>query len=325
MMSQTSPLSDFLAQLPPLNTPKWLRGGNIETLYAKSLQAPPPAYRRELLPNAQGNGLIAFDFLDSSQTNAPLLLHFHGLEGSSRSHYAVALMQAAQARGWNAVVAHFPSCGGVASERLYHSGDTPSIAHAIALMQARYEQIYAVGVSLGGNALAKYLGEQGRAQQPTGLQAAVAVSAPFDLSASSVAIAKGLPRLLYTPYFLSSLCKKIPADYQNKKKIRSLRDFDNAYTAPLNGFRDADDYYQRCSAKPYLKDIAIPSLLINAQNDPFLLPADMPQAADISPAVSLLQPQYGGHVGFVSGTGRGHLRWLPDTIFSFFNWINRHE
>lgn len=311
----------FITTLPPLTPPKWLRGGNAETLYAKFLQAPTPAYRRELLPNHENSGKLAFDFLDSSKPNAPLLLHFHGLEGSSHSHYAIALMLAAQALGWNAVVAHFSSCGGVASHKYYHSGDSVAIAHAITLMQERYQDIYAVGVSLGGNALAKYLGEQGRANLPTGLKAAAVVSAPVDLSASSLAICRGLPRLLYTPYFLHSLRKKIP-QHAKQVKLRSLTDFDNAYTAPLNGFHDAQDYYQRASAKPFLADIAIPTLLLNAQNDPFLPPVFLPQVHEVSDKVVLLQPETGGHVGFVSGSGRGHIRWMPETVLRFFQGIN---
>ena len=315
------PKHALIARLPPLHTPPWLRGGNIETLYAKSLQSAAPPYRRELLPNHENSGMLAFDFLDSPHPDAPLLLHFHGLEGSSRSHYAVALMLAAQARGWHAAVAHFSSCGGVAAQKYYHSGDTEAIAHALKLMQARYPRIYAVGVSLGGNALAKYLGECGRANISCGLQAAAAVSAPVDLTASSLAISQGLPRLLYTPYFLSSLRKKVPADAK-AVKLRSLADFDNAYTAPLNGFIDAADYYRRAAAKPYRRDIRLPTLLINAHNDPFLPPEAMPQEAEVSPQVYLLQPRSGGHVGFVSGTGRGHLRWMPETVFRFFDEIS---
>ena len=145
---------DLLQQLPPLQAPPWLKGGHAQTLYAKALQSPPPAYRRELLPDSYGEDLAAYDFVDAADPDAPLVVLFHGLEGSSTSHYAVELMHRVRAHGWHGVVAHFRSCGGVASKRLYHSGDTREAAHMLALLAQRYRRIYAVGVSLGGNVLA---------------------------------------------------------------------------------------------------------------------------------------------------------------------------
>ena len=308
----------FLRQLPPLHSPLWLAGGNLQTLYAKLLQSPPPAYRRELLPDSSGHERAAYDFIDADDADAPLVVLFHGLEGGSGSHYAVALMQEVAARGWHGVVAHFRSCGGVPAQKMYHSGDTPEVAHMLSLLASRYRRIYAVGVSLGGNVLAKYLGEQGRLPQSTPLLAAAAVSAPLDLPAAGRTLEHGLPRLLYTRYFLSTLMPKVP--HQPGLHIRSLADFDNAYTAPLNGFADKDDYYQRAAAKPWLPDIATPTLLLNAQNDPFLPGRFLPQEHEVSDSVYLLQPANGGHVGFVSGHGRGHLRWMPQAVLSFFDW-----
>ncbi len=310
----------FLNQLPPFHSPRWLAGGNLQTLYAKLLQSPPPAYRRELLPDSTGREQVAYDFIDAANPDAPLVVLFHGLEGGSGSHYAVALMQEVAARGWHGVVAHFRSCGGVPSKAMYHSGDTPEVAHMLKLLAARYRQIYAVGVSLGGNVLAKYLGEQGRLQQNTLVRAAATVSAPLDLPAAGHTLEHGLPRLLYTRYFLSTLMPKVAA--QPGLRIRSLADFDNAYTAPLHGFADKDDYYRRAAAKPFLPDITTPTLLLNAQNDPFLPGRFLPTADEVSDSVYLLQPANGGHVGFVSGSGRGHLRWMPQAVLSFFDWQN---
>ena len=184
------------------------------------------------------------------------------------------------------------------------------------VLGGRFRRIYAVGISLGGNALAKYLGEQGRAGQAAVPQAAAAVSAPVDLPASAAALEHGLPRLLYTRYFLNSLLPKVPP--LPDVRIRTLGDFDNAYTAPLHGFADKDDYYRRSAAKPYLRDIAVPTLLLNARNDPFLPARFLPTANDVSPHVCLLQPEQGGHAAFVSGGGRGHLRWMPQTVLRFF-------
>ncbi|MDO5059319.1 MAG: alpha/beta hydrolase [Neisseria sp.] len=352
----------LLSQLPPPVPPSWLKGGNLQTLYAKTLQPEPPPYRRELLPDRFGRDLAAYDFIDAADADAPLVVLFHGLEGSSRSHYAAALMRAVQAKGWHGVVAHFRSCGGVNAQTLYHSGDTPEVAHILGLLAQRYRKIYAVGVSLGGNVLAKYLGEQGRLKtegfseaekagnnvQPDtqrasespfsdGLTAAerystahtcgvlpaaaAVVSAPIDLPAAGEALEHGLPRLLYTQYFLSTLMKKVP--YPPPHKIRSLGDFDNAYTAPVHGFADKHDYYRQAMCKPYLHDISVPTLLLNAKNDPFLPGRFLPSENEVSRQVYLLQPEHGGHVGFVSGFGRGHLNWLPDTLLRFFEWFDK--
>ncbi|WP_245571932.1 YheT family hydrolase [Conchiformibius kuhniae] len=297
---------------PPFVSPRWLCGGHAQTLYAKALQPPLPAYRRELIADSYGEDLAAYDFVDAKQDDAPLVVLFHGLEGSSRSHYAAALMHAVAAHGWHGVVAHFRSCGGVRARRTYHSGDTREIAHMLAVLQHRYPRLYAVGVSLGGNALAKYLGEQGENAVP---HAAAVVSAPLDLPNAAAALERGLSRLLYAPYFLHTLRRKVP---QPPQRCRSLGEFDRAYTAPMHGFADEQDYYARCAAKPYLPHIARPTLIVNAQNDPFLPAEFLPTAADVSAQVHLLQPENGGHCGFVSGEGRGHLRWLPETVLRFF-------
>ena len=296
--------------------PKWLRGGNRETLYAKYLQRPAPAYRRELLPDRFGEDLAAYDFLDAPDKNAPCIVLLHGLEGSSRSHYAVELALTAQAHGWHSVTAHFRGCGGVSAKRAYHSGDSAEAAHMLHLLSQRYAEIYAVGVSLGGNVLAKYLGEAGAAAIP---RAAAAVSVPFDLAASARTLQHGIPYLLYTPYFLHTLMKKVPPPPQ---RIYSLGAFDDAYTAPMHGFSSREDYYARASSFPYLSRIAIPTLLINAQNDPFMPPDALPKTGDVSESVRLMQPLHGGHAGFVSGSGRGHIRWLPETLLAWFHSIH---
>ena len=310
------PHSTLLAQLPPYHCPHWLLGGHLQTIYAKLLSSTPPVYRRELLPDSTEQERVAYDFVDAPHANAPLVVLFHGLEGSSHSHYAIELMKTVQAYGWHGVVAHFRSCGGVPAQKMYHSGDTLEVAYMLQLLAQRYSTIYAVGVSLGGNVLAKYLGEQGKRAQAAIPRAAAVVSAPVDLPASGAALQTGLNRLLYTHYFLRSLLPKVPP--QPQRRIRSLADFDNAYTAPIHGFRDKDDYYQQAAAKPYLPYIAVPTLLLNARNDPFLPAHYLPTAAQVSPSVVLLQPKHGGHVGFVAGEGRGHLRWLPETVLQFF-------
>lgn len=298
--------------LPPL----WLRGGNWETVYAKSLQAAAPPYRRELILDRFGEDLVAYDFVDAADKDAPCVVLLHGLEGSSMSHYAVEMMLAARARGWHGVVAHFRSCGGVASRRLYHSGDSPEVAHMLNVLAQRYACLLVVGVSLGGNVLAKYLGEYGDKALP---RAAAVVSSPVRLAAAGDALEKGLPRLLYTPYFLRTLMTKVP---HSGKRLLSLAEFDNRFTAPMHGFLDKDDYYARASAMPFLRDVTVPTLLLNARNDPFFPASFLPTREEVSGSVLLLQPKRGGHAGFVSGSGRGHLRWLPENVLRFFEgWI----
>lgn len=305
---------------PLLDTPFWLKNGHVETLYAKMLQGSAPAYRRELLPDSTGKTLVAYDFIDADSHDAPLVVLFHGLEGSSKSHYAVELMKAVKEQGWHGVVAHFRSCGGVANTApvFYHSGDSAEIAFMLDTLAQRYTRIYAVGVSLGGNALAKYLGEQGGAAVP---QAAAVVSAPVDLVAAGDCFDKGMTRLLYTRYFLDSLLPKAEASGYAPDKLKlckTLGDFDNWFTAPYHGFADRYDYYRKSSSKPLLPEIRIPTLLLNAVNDPFMPPSVLATDKEVSDCVMLLQPQYGGHVGFVSGTGKGNLRWLPQTVLAYF-------
>lgn len=318
------------ARLPPYRSPAWLRGGHAQTIWAKCRIPPAPAYRRELLPDSSGQTRVAYDWLDSSDPAAPLLVLFHGLEGSSGSHYARALMHAAAAQGWLGCVAHFRGCGGVANTapRAYHSGDSAEIGHYLATLRRLHPErpLLAAGVSLGGNALAKYLGEQGEAAW---CDAAAVVSAPLDLTAASRALERGLARALYAPYFLRTLLPKVeaehrvypPFDLAAVRASRSLGDFDDAFTAPVHGFTDKEDYYRRAAAKPLLRGIAKPTLIINARNDPFMPAGALPGAADVSPQVLLLQPAHGGHAGFVSGRGGGHLNWLPDTLITFFTQV----
>ena len=310
-------------QLPAYRPPFWLRGGHLQSIWPKLVRIGSQAYRRELLPDSLGATEVAYDFVDGKRPDAPLLMLFHGLEGSSASHYASALMFAAQRHGWHGVVAHFRSCGGVENRApvFYHSGDSAEVAHMLQLMHSRYPRIFAVGISLGGNALAKYLAEQGSRAIP---QAAAVVSAPLDLTAASHRLERGLSKLLYAPYFLRSLLPKAAAcaarfphiDAAAVQAVANLTDFDNAFTAPVHGFADAADYYRRASAKPLLHQIAVPTLILNALNDPFIPAESLPQASDVSSSVTLLQPEYGGHAGF---PGTADLDWLPDTVLRYFD------
>ena len=260
---------------------------------------------------------------------APLLVLFHGLEGSSRSHYAQATAHACRRAGWGLAVPHFRGCSGELNHapRAYHSGDWQEIDWILRRFRSAHAgPLYAAGISLGGNALLRWAEEAGT-QAAAVVQALASVSAPLDLAAGGAAISRGFNRRVYTPMFLRTLKPKALAmirrhpglaDAQAIAAARDLYDFDNAFTAPVHGFRDADDYWRRASSKPHLASIRLPALVINARNDPFLPEAALPAAGEIAPGVWLEQPEQGGHVGFALGVIPGHLAWMPQRLLHFF-------
>ncbi|MGQ5525227.1 YheT family hydrolase [Chitinimonas sp. PSY-7] len=323
------------AHLPTYRPARWLFGPHSDTVYpALALKRPPPAYRREIW-NAPDGDEIAIDWLAApANDNAPLLIHFHGLEGSSASHYASALMHTAAERKWQAAVAHFRGCGGHPNRkpRAYHAGDSGEIDWILKRFRESHNgPIFAAGVSLGGNALAKWLGEQGQAADDI-LQRAAVISAPLDLIAASKVLDSGLNKAIYTREFMRSLRRKTLAKLSTFEAelaflnvspaeiaaATTFKQFDTKVTAPLHGFKGVDDYWTQASAKPQLKQIRIPTLVINARNDPFLPASALPNAADVSSTVTLLQPERGGHVGFVEGPFPGRIDWLPRCLLAYF-------
>ncbi|MDO5686011.1 MAG: alpha/beta fold hydrolase [Neisseria sp.] len=311
--------ADFSAEYAP---PTWLKGGHAQTVVPKFVRQATIDYRRELRADSHGTAQVAYDFVDGA-ADAPLVVLFHGLEGSSSSHYAIALAHAVRQRGWRYVVVHFRSCGGVpnTSPVFYHSGDSAEIAFVLNQLKQDNPELFAVGVSLGGNALAKYLGEEG---VQAACSAAASISAPLDLPAAAIALRHPVSRRIYIPYFLRTLVPKARAlctDAALEQKLRhcrSLTEFDNLFTAPLHGFADAQDYYRRASSKPLLPEITVPTLILNAQNDPFLPASALPRAHEVSRTVTLLQPAQGGHVGFLDTRRHDKLSWLPETVLDFF-------
>lgn len=311
--------------------PAWLPGGNLQTLYAALLARRQPVdYRRERWDTPDGD-FIDLDWTAARATaRAPLLALFHGLEGSSDSHYARALMHAAIDRGWQGVVVHFRGCSGELNRlpRAYHSGDSAEIDWILRRLQAQHANVplHAAGVSLGGNALLKWLGEQGTAARSV-VHRAAAISAPVDLTAAGDALERGF-NMVYTKNFLGTMKRKALAqlqvhpglfDGERVRAARTLREFDDLVTAPLHGFRNVDDYWTRASSKPHLAGIAVPTLLLNARNDPFLPAAALPAAAELSAAVTALFPAAGGHVGFPTGAFPGTLAWLPVAVLGFLS------
>ncbi len=313
--------------VPSYRAPAWLPGGHAQTLYPLLIKPPPPAYRRERWDTPDGD-FIDVDWIDAPPP-APLLVLFHGLEGSSASHYAIALMAAAQAAGWAGAVVHFRGCSGAPNRlpRAYHSGDSAEIDWVLRRLRLRFPQrrICAAGVSLGGNALLKWLGERGQ-EAGAVVEVAAAISAPFDLAACGHHLGRGFNRV-YTRHFLRTLKRgaaeklaRFPGLFDGARMARAqnLYEFDDVVTAPLHGFRDADDYWRRASAKPWLRGIRVPTLLLNALNDPFLPVWALPQAAELSAAIRQETPRDGGHVGFVNGVWPGRLDWLPRRLLAFF-------
>ncbi len=263
-------------------------------------------------------------------TPQPALLLLHGLEGSSQSRYAQAITQHFLSLGWLVAVAHFRGCSGFPNRlaRAYHSGDSEEIAFILDTVQQRAPMAkwHAVGVSLGGNALLKKLGET--PESFAWLAAAAAVSAPLDLVAAGNHLSDNLfNREVYSRHFLRTLKPKVleksrrfpgVIDVMRINQARDLRDFDNAYTAPMHGFKDAADYWQQSSSKPWLKSIRTPTLVLNARNDPFLPEQVLPGPDYGSPSVVFHQPAQGGHVSFVTGMWPGNLTWLPKRLNRFF-------
>lgn len=309
--------------------PWWLPGGHLQTIYA-SLFAPKPrvVYRRERWELADGD-FLDLDWVDGA-ADKPLLVLFHGLEGSSQGHYALALMDALRQKGWSGVAVNFRGCSGTPNRlpRAYHSGDSAEIKMVLNYLKARggEQTLYATGISLGANALLKWLGESGLEAQQL-LAGAAAISAPVDLARAGARLDQGFNRYSYTRHFLHSLRRKtlykitahhLPIAAHDLRSAKTLYAFDDLYTAPMHGYRNADDYWQRASSKPWLNSIAVPTLIVHAQNDPFLPASTYLEETQLSPSITLDLPRDGGHVGFVSGPFPGKLNWLPNRVLNFF-------
>jgi predicted alpha/beta-fold hydrolase len=308
--------------------PRWLPGGNLQTIYPSTFIAKPQVrFRRERWDTPDAD-FIDVDFVDG-KPGQPLVVLFHGLEGSSDSHYSRAFMAAVAARGWSGVVPHFRGCSGEINlaPRFYHSGDSAELDwilrrllnHRSTIGAAKF---YAAGVSLGANALLRWLGES--QHQAEFIDAACAISAPLDLAGGGAALAHDFNRI-YTHVFLRTMRTKslvklaqFPGLF-NRDALMQARDlytFDNIITAPLHGYRNTDDYWDRASAKHILHDITVPTLVLNAKNDPFLPARYLPQSA--AACVKLEYPEEGGHVGFAAGAPPGNLGWLPQRMLHFF-------
>jgi uncharacterized protein len=310
--------------------PWWLPGGHLQTIYARMLaRRYTVLYRRERWETPDGD-FIDLDWLDAPSKEARLMVLFHGLEGHSGSHYALSLMSGVGECGWRGVVPHFRGCSGEANRlaRSYHSGDSREIDWVLRRLKEEFpsSEIYVVGISLGGNMLLKWLGEEGDAARSV-VERAAAVSTPLDLGAAASELDAGIKKFLYTRHFLRSLRPRALAkiidhdltiDAAAIRASATFRQFDDLFTAPVHGFKDAQDYWTKCSSKPWLTRIRIPTLVLNARNDPFLPESVLPLPSEVSDSVTLKFSRAGGHVGFVTGRFPGRIDWLPRRIMSFF-------
>ena len=317
--------------VPDYHAPRSIPGRHLQTILpARFFKRPEVKYRREEVNTPDGDFML-WDWAEPAPASplAPVLVHFHGLEGDSSSHYAEALMAHCVTNGVRGVVAHFRSCGGKINRlpRAYFAGDTADNFWVLKTIHERFPKapIFAVGVSLGANQLAKCLGDKGA--EAKFLSGAVAVGAPLDLVAGTEIMLRGA-NILYGKMFLSTLKKKalekakLFPDIIDAKAIAATKDlyeFDNIYTAPIHGFRSGMDYWTRCSAKPVLNNVQVPLLVLNAQNDPFMPAWALPGVDEVSRSVYLEYPKEGGHIGFpIFEHGKGSLAYLPRRIFRFF-------
>ncbi len=311
--------------------PRWLRNRHAQTVYSSLPWAwrSWPELRREALKLPDGD-VTAVDWLvagDSLPTTTPLLVVLHGLEGSAESPYARMLVEAAFQHGWRACVLHFRDCGDYRNllPRRYHAGETNDLRHFLKTLEVAGDTgpLLAVGFSLGGNVLMKYLGESG---DDTPLRAACGVSVPLDLHECAKALNKGLSKG-YQRYLLKRMKRSVAQkfdrhtaafDWDRAMNARNFAEFDDAVTAPLHGFQNGVDYYDKCSSTHFLRAIQRPTLIVNALDDPFMTPGVIPHRDRLSHEVSLEIAEHGGHVAFIDGgTPWKPTFYLPGRLIGF--------
>jgi uncharacterized protein len=308
--------------------PLFFANGHLLTIYPNLFrEVTGVTYLRRRLSTPDG------DFLDldwSTVGAARVAVLAHGLEGNSTRPYMLGMVRALNRYGWDAVVWNFRGCSGEPNRkvRFYHSGDTQDLHTVLThvLLDGGYQRSALIGFSLGGNVILKYLGEQALQFHPS-IRAAVVFSVPCDLAASAMKMA-GPANAIYMKRFMRLLHEKIRAkmqmfpgriDDRGFFRMRTFKDFDERYTAPLHGFESAADYWEKASSKPLLHQIAVPTLLVNALDDPFLASPCYPyQEAVANPHLFLETPEVGGHVGFVSFCSGGEY-WSESRAIEFLS------
>lgn len=315
----------------PFKPAWWLPNSHLQTIWPavvrKRVIKPKIKLERERFELPDGD-FLDLDWVDRD-ASGPIIVILHGFEGSINSPYVKGMLNAVHDHGWRGVCMHFRGCSGVHNRlpRGYHSGDTSDLASLMNELVHREPDtpFAAIGYSLGGNILLKWLGETGKYNP---LKAAIAVSVPFDLHKASKRIERGFSRL-YQWYLLRGLRRRLarkhavippPVDPGFLKKVSSLREFDDNFTAPMYGFKDAEDYYMSTSSRQYLRFIQVPTLLIQAKDDPFMTADVIPNPDELSPSVRLEVTETGGHVGFVTGKYPWKpVYWLEERTPEFFS------
>jgi predicted alpha/beta-fold hydrolase len=314
----------------PFRAPPWATGPHLQTILARMLRPDArPACIRERLDTPDGD-FIDVDWRVDPTSTAPVVAVFHGLEGSSERRYVGSVCRELESRGVESVSMNFRGCSGEPNRALhfYHSGDTSDAAWLLAEVRRRHpgRRLAAMGFSLGGNVVLKMLGE--RSDGGAGIvDAAAVMSVPYDLAASATQLEQSVMGRMYAEYFLRSLRSKVEMKRNRLSEVldmgavdssRTVREFDDRVTAPLNGFSDAADYYARCSSKDFLASIRVPTLLLHASDDPFLPATAIPfGGAERNDALRLVVSPRGGHVGFVEGTPRRPRFWGEEEVARF--------
>lgn len=320
---------------PQFIAPRWACNRHLQTVWAPLFRphTKPPRGREKLeLPDGDFLNLDWVEPASGDNVDSPLTILLHGLAGSGDSVYIVGMQHALRARGLTSVTMYFRSAGGEPNRlaRIYHGGDTRDLEALIAALQLRFpgRPLLAIGYSLGGNVLLKHLGERG-AGSP--LRATTSVCAPLELGVCADQLDIGLARVYRNRLLrelLHNIALKREALLRSGKRdelekllaigelstIHTFRQYDGRVIAPLHGFRDADDYYRRSSARQFLGRIVKPTLLVHAVDDPFMTPRLAPRQEEVSAAVTLAVSEQGGHVGFVQGPPWQPRYWLEETI-----------
>ena len=304
---------------------RWLPGPHAQTIWASRFRSTPsPDTKREQVE------LDDDDFLNLywlTQGNGPIVIIVHGLEGDSSSNNVKAMFDVVRKNGWNGVLLLNRNCGGFSNrlQRTYHAGETGDLDFVVNLVKKRFPDVPLMlyGYSLGGNTMLKWLGEKG---DHAGISAAAAVSIPFDLASSTAILDKGFSQI-YQKHFVDLMREAAKRKFRDLaplfnpgdlNKIKTLREFDEKVTAPLHGFVNADQYYSESSCKQFLKNICVPTLIMNSLDDPFLERNTFPGPKEVSDMVELEFHQNGGHAAFITGSIWKYFSWIETRIPEFF-------
>ncbi|WP_215237376.1 YheT family hydrolase [Dyadobacter helix] len=312
--------------------PYWLPNGHFQSIYpALFRKIEDVFYERERI-NTPDEDFLDLDWALNQQkadiVGTPLVILSHGLEGSTSSQYVLGMTRLMTRSGYDCLAWNFRSCSGEMNKasRFYHSGATEDLDLVVQYaIKKGYRSVYLIGFSLGGNLTLKYLGEQG-SELPSEIRKALVFSAPMDLKACSMAMIQPRNRV-YMHRFLKSLRPKVDEkarlfpdkiDIKSGRFVKTLYDFDHIYTAPIHGFRDADDYYAQCSSMHFVENIGIETLIVNSENDPIVpiasLPSDVIARHD---KVFLESPAQGGHCGFRPSVLSGGIYWSEQRALDF--------